>query len=140
MSAITVERFNKIIADELPWAHEIGMRADSIGAGEAVLRLPFGGKMVRPGGTVAGPFMMALADAAMYAVVLSVIGEVQLAVTTSLNINFLHRPSPADLLAEGKVLKAGKRLVVCDVTVHSEGHDAPVAHVTGTYSIPPQKG
>lgn len=138
MSAISVERFNEIIKEELPWAEEIGMRADSIGAGRAVLRLPFEGKMVRPGGTVAGPFMMALADAAMYAVVLSIIGEVQLAVTTSFNINFLHRPSPADLLAEGRVLKAGKRLVVCDVTVHSEGHDAPVAHVTGTYSIPPK--
>ena len=137
MSAITVKRFNEIIADELPWAHEIGMRADSIGAGTAVLRLPFAGKMVRPGGTVSGPFMMALADAAMYAAVLSVIGEVQLAVTTNLNINFLRRPSPADLLAEASVLKAGKRLVVCDVHVHSDGHDAPVAHVTGTYSVPP---
>jgi len=139
MSAITVERFNEIIRDELPWAHKDGMRADSIGAGEAVMRLPFEGNMVRPGGTVAGPFMMALADAAMYAAVLSVIGEIQLAVTTSLNINFLHRPSPADLLAEARVLKAGKRLVVCEVTVHSEGHDAPVAHVTGTYSVPPRK-
>lgn len=138
MSAITVERFNEIIRDELPWAQELGMCADTIGKGEAVLRLPFGGNMVRPGGTVAGPFMMALADAAMYAVVLSIIGEVQLAVTTSLNINFLHRPSPADLLAEASVLKAGKRLVVCDVIVHSEGHDSAVAHVTGTYSIPPR--
>jgi uncharacterized protein (TIGR00369 family) len=139
LSAITVERFNQIIRDELPWAHDIGMCADSIGAGEAVLRLPFGGKMVRPGGTIAGPFTMALADAAMYAVVLSAIGEVQLAVTTSLNVNFLHRPRPADLLAEGRLLKAGKRLVICEVTVHSEGHDDPVAHVTGTYSIPPMK-
>ena len=138
MGEITVERFNEIIRDELPWADEIGMRADTITYGEAVLRLPFGGNMVRPGGTVAGPFMMTLADATMYAVALSVIGEVQLAVTTSFNINFLHRPVPADLLAEGRVLKAGKRLVVSDVTVHSEGHDDPVAHATGTYSIPPR--
>jgi uncharacterized protein (TIGR00369 family) len=138
MGEITVERFNEIIRDELPWAHELGMTADSIGKGAAVLRLPFGGNMIRPGGTVAGPFMMALADAAMYAVVLSAIGEVQLAVTTSFNINFLHRPVPADLLAEGRVLKTGKRLVVSDVTVHSEGHTEPVAHATGTYSVPPR--
>jgi len=138
MGEITVERFNEIIRDELPWAHELGMTADTIGKGEAVLRLPFGGNMIRPGGTVAGPFMMALADAAMYAVVLSAIGEVQLAVTTSFNINFLHRPVPADLLAEGRVLKTGKRLVVTDVTVHSEGHAEPVAHATGTYSVPPR--
>ncbi|MBT6094140.1 MAG: PaaI family thioesterase [Rhodospirillaceae bacterium] len=138
MSEITVQRFNEIIRDELPWAHELGMTADSISHGEAVLRLPFGGKMTRPGGTIAGPFMMALADGAMYAVALSLIGDVQMAVTTSFNINFLYRPVPADLLAEGRVLKAGKRLVVVDVHVHSEGHDEPVAHATGTYSIPPR--
>ena len=138
MAEITVERFNQIIRDELPWAHELGMVADTISHGEATMRLPFEGRMVRPGGTVAGPFMMALADAAMYAVAMSVIGDVQLAVTTSFNINFLHRPSPADLLAEGKVLKAGKRLIVSDVVIHSEGHDEPVAHATGTYSVPPR--
>jgi len=138
MPAITVEEFNQIVEAELPWAAEIGMYARSIGKGEAVLGLPFDGNMLRPGGTVSGPFMMALADAAMYAAVLSVVGVVKLAVTTSFNINFLHRPHPADLLAEARALKIGKRLAVIDVTIHSEGHDEPVAHATGTYSIPPK--
>ena len=138
MAEITVERFNQIIRDELPLADEMGMLADSISHGKAILRLPFKDNMIRPGGTIAGPFMMALADVAMYAVALSVIGEVQLAVTTSFNINFLHRPLPADLIAQGKVLKAGKRLVVSEVEVHSEGNKEAVAHTTGTYSIPPR--
>lgn len=138
MSAITVDAFNAIIETELTWAHEIGMRARSVGDGTAVVGLEFGEEMLRPGGTVAGPFMMALADCAMYAVVMSVLGEMKMAVTTSLNINFLHRPHPGPLLAEGRVLKVGKRLCVVEVTVHSEGHDEPVAHATGTYSIPPQ--
>jgi len=137
MAEITVERFNQIIRDELPLANEMGMLADSISHGKAVLRLPFRNNMIRPGGTIAGPFMMALADVAMYAVALSIIGEVQLAVTTSFNINFLHRPLPADLIAQGKVLKAGKRLVVSEVEVQSEGNKEAVAHATGTYSIPP---
>lgn len=138
MAEITVVRFNQIIRDELPLADEMGMLADSIGHGKAILRLPFRDNMIRPGGTIAGPFMMALADVAMYAVALSVIGEVQLAVTTSFNVNFLHRPLPADLIAQGKVLKAGKRLVVSEVEVHSEGNKEAVAHATGTYSIPPR--
>ena len=138
MAEITVERFNQIIRDELPLADEMGMLADCISYGKAILRLPFRNNMIRPGGTIAGPFMMALADVAMYAVALSVIGEVQLAVTTSFNINFLHRPLPADLIAQGKVLKAGKRLVVSEVEVHSEGNKEAVAHATGTYSIPPR--
>lgn len=137
MPKITVDEFNQIIRDEILWAHEMGMVTDRIGAGTAVLRLPYRPSMLRPGGTMAGPMMMALADACMYAVALSLIGKVKLAVTTNFNINFLFRAAPADLLAEGRILKLGKRLVVMEVTVHSEGHDEPVAHATGTYSIPP---
>lgn len=138
MAAISVAQFNEIIEKDLTWAHEIGMRARSIGDGEAVVSLQFGDEMLRPGGTVAGPFMMALADCAMYAAVMGALGVVKMAVTTNLNINFLHRPHPGALLAKGRTLKIGKRLAVVDVTIHSEGHDEPVAHATGTYSLPPQ--
>lgn len=137
MPRITVDEFNAIIREELPWAYDIGMHADRIGRGTAGLRLPYRASMLRPGGTISGPMMMALADACMYAVVLSLIGTVKLAVTTNFSINFLFRASPADLLADGRILKLGKRLAVMDVTVHSEGHSEPVAHATGTYSIPP---
>ena len=82
---------------------------------------------------------MTLADACMYAVVLSALGKVKLAVTTSFSINFLFGASPVDLLAEGSMLRLGKRLAVMQVTVHSEGHQEPVAHATGTYSIPPNR-
>lgn len=136
---MTVAEFNELLAAEIPWALEEGIRADAIGWGTATLRQPYAGKMLRPGGTISGPTMMGLADATMYAAVLGRIGMVPLAVTTSFNINFLYRPSPADLLAEGRVLKLGKRLAVLEVTVHSDGHDEPVAHATGTYSIPPAK-
>lgn len=139
MPKITADEFNTLMAEEMPWAVEQGMRADAIGKGTATVRLAFHDSMLRPGGTVSGPTMMALADATMYAVVLGAIGVVKLAVTTSFNINFLHRPSPADLMAEGRLLKVGKRLAVVEVTLHSDGHDQPVAHATGTYSIPPRK-
>ncbi|MBL4690836.1 MAG: PaaI family thioesterase [Rhodospirillales bacterium] len=125
------------MTEEMPWAVEAGMTLESIGADRATMRLAFNDAMLRPGGTMSGPTMMALADATMYAVVLGAIGIVKLAVTTSFNINFLFRPSPADLLAEGRLLKIGKRLAVIEVTLHSDGHDEPVAHATGTYSIPP---
>ncbi len=84
------------------------------------------------------PAMMLLADLALYVAVLSVAGRVELAVTTNLNINFLRKPDKADLIADCRLLKAGKRLCVGEVTLFSEAHDEPVAHVTGTYSIPPQ--
>ena len=95
---------------------------------------------LRPGGTVSGPTMMALADTALYVALLREIGLVSLAVTTSLNFNFLRKPvADRDLLATCKLLKRGKSLAVGEVTICSEGDEAPVAHATGTYSIPPNR-
>jgi len=58
-------------------------------------------------------------------------------VTTNLNINFLSRPGPYDMIAEARMIKTGKRLAVGEVEIFSEGSDTLVAHVTATYSIPP---
>ena len=139
MPKITAAEFNALMVEEVSWAVDMGMIAEAIGKGEATVRLADDDNMLRPGGTVSGPTMMALADTTMYAVVLSAIGVVKMAVTTSFNINFLYRPRPADLMAEGRLLKLGKRLAVGEVTLHSDGHDEPVAHATGTYSIPPKE-
>ena len=139
MPKITVQEFDEIIRGDLPWAHDLGMQTDAVGNGTARLRLPFQATTLRPGGVISGPTIMALADACMFAVVLSRLGKLKLTVTTSFNINFLHRASPADLLAEGRILRLGQRLAVMEVTVHCEGHDEPVAHATGTYSIPPTR-
>ena len=80
--------------------------------------------------------MMELADFAMYVAVFSAVGPQPLAVTTNLNINFLRKPSKADLIADARLLKVGKRLAVGEVAIYSEGSGDPVAHVTSTYSIP----
>lgn len=94
---------------------------------------------LRPGGTVSGPTMMSLADCAIYVAILREIGLVALAVTTSLNINFLRRPvAERDILGVCKILKLGKVLAVGEVTIYSEGDDRPIAHSVGTYSIPPK--
>jgi len=130
--------FDALVEAELPIAARLGFRLDEFEHARAVARAPYAVDFLRPGGTIAGPVLMALADYAMYAVTLSMVGHVALAVTTSLNINFLRRPEPRDVLAEGRVLKLGKRLAVLEVTLRSEGEAAPVAHVTGTYSLPPR--
>jgi uncharacterized protein (TIGR00369 family) len=82
--------------------------------------------------------MMALVDLAAYAVILAHIGPVALAVTTNLNINFLRKPEPGDLLATCKLLKLGKRLAVTECTITGRNGGDPVAHATATYSIPPR--
>ena len=112
----------------------------SVGNGNALVTHPVGHEELRPGGTVSGPTMMALADVALYAAILGEIGIVPLTVTTSFNINFLKRPQPANSIrAESRLLKLGKTLVVGEVNIFSGDDPMPVAHATGTYSIPPQK-
>lgn len=134
---ITIAEFESLAAEKLPLVVQYGIVAEVIEAGRVTLRLPFDRGHLRPGGTVSGPVMLALADVAVYVLVLGLIGPVEMVVTTSLNANFLRRPRAADLIAEARILKLGKRLAVGEVTIHSEGEDEPVCHVTATYSIPP---
>lgn len=95
---------------------------------------------LRPGGTISGPTMMTLADFALYVAILGEIGIVGLAVTTNMNVNFLRKPSAGvDLRGVCKLMKVGKVLIVGEVWIYSVDSDEPVAHVTGTYSIPPQR-
>jgi uncharacterized protein (TIGR00369 family) len=93
---------------------------------------------LRPGGTVSGPTIFALADCAFYIATLALVGRQALTVTTNCSIDFLRKPAPGELRAEARVLKLGRSLSVGDVLVFSDGHDGPVARAGLTYSIPPR--
>ena len=137
---LDVEALDRFLAAEFSQAYhpKSGLVIEAAWHGGARVRQRFRDDLVRPGGTISGPTMMALADFAMYCAVLAAIGPVPLAVTINFSINFLRRPPQRDLLAEARLIKLGKRLAVGEVTIRSEGDEAPVAHVTATYSIPPR--
>ncbi|MDE0977317.1 MAG: PaaI family thioesterase [Arenicellales bacterium] len=137
MSQATIAEIQSLTREQLPFALAYGFRLEALDSGTATVRAPYSNEFLRPGGTISGPVMMGLADYALYAAVLSCIGIVELAVTTNLNINFLHRPEPGDLLAYARIIKLGKRLAVGEVEMFVEGEEELVAHVTATYSIPP---
>lgn len=108
--------------------------------GSVVVAHPVGAAELRPGDTVSGPVMMTLADVALYIAILARIGIVPLAVTTNLSINFLRKPrADRRVVARCRLLKLGRALAVGEVYIYSEGEDEPVAHATGTYSIPPAR-
>jgi uncharacterized protein (TIGR00369 family) len=122
---------------------QIGIGTDfiieEVGPMTARLRLTYHSKHLRPGGTMSGPSMFALADVAIWVAIMAQIGEIPEVVTTNLNINFLRMPAPKDLLAQVRILKLGKRLAIGEAIITSEGSDAPVAHAIATYSVPPQR-
>jgi acyl-coenzyme A thioesterase PaaI-like protein len=121
MPRITAQEIYQLCEESLPWAGIMGFEITEIGKGSCRVRLP---------------------HYSMYVAVLSAIGRVEMAVTTSLNCNFLRRPEPGAVIAECRLLKLGKRLAYGEVSLYTEGAEAdgPVAHVTATYSIPPAAG
>jgi uncharacterized protein (TIGR00369 family) len=107
---------------------------------EVTMRMNTADRHLRPGGTVSGPSMFALADVAAYIVTLSMIGPKALAVTTSCSMDFMRKPvSGVDLIATAKLLKLGRQLSVSHVLIYSEGLAEPVAQATMTYALPPTK-
>jgi len=130
----TKEAIEKFLETDFPQAKCV---VESIGQQSATVRHAIGFDELRPGGTVSGPVLMTVADYALYVAILGEIGIVPLTVTTSLNINFIRKPSSTkDIIGKCTLLKVGRSLIVGEVSLFSEGDDKPVAHVVGTYSVP----
>lgn len=135
--AISKETLSEFLKTEFP---QTKCTVDELGERSATVRHQIGFEELRPGGTVSGPVLMAVADVALYVAILGEVGLVPLAVTTSLNINFLRKPSSeCDIIGRCKLIKVGKTLVVGEVSLFSEGNADPVAHVVGTYALPGKK-
>lgn len=135
MSA-TKEEITAFMATEFPQTKCVVESVDETGA---TLSHDIGINELRPGGTVSGPVLMSIADVAIYVAILGKIGIVPLTVTTSLTINFLRKPSAeARIIAECTLMKVGRTLIVGEVSLYSEGTSDLVAHVVGTYSVPPK--
>jgi uncharacterized protein (TIGR00369 family) len=139
MPVMSAEELESFLYSHFPEREARPFRVESVADRFAQVRLLYHDRHLRPGGTISGPSLMTLADTAMFMVLLAEIGPVELAVTTNLNINFLRKPRQADVIAEARLLKLGKRLAVGDVLMYSDGESEPVAHATVTYSVPPRQ-
>jgi uncharacterized protein (TIGR00369 family) len=128
-----------LINSHFPQIH-VGGRAmliEEAGARHARVRLKKQDRHLRPGGTVSGPTMFTLADFSVYVAVIATLGEAGIeAVTTNLNINFLAKPEPRDLIAHVRLLRLGRRLAVGEAQLFSDGETDPVAHAIATYALP----
>jgi uncharacterized protein (TIGR00369 family) len=138
---LTVDDLVRLLSAEFPQmldAHS-GLTIEQVSYGGAVLRQAFRERLLRPGDTISGATIMALGDYAIYVALLASIGWTPLAVTTSLNVNFLRKPPRGDLLAQCRMLKIGKRLAVGEVAIRGAGEEDLVAQVSATYSVPPRE-
>ena len=133
---MTKAEITSFLATEFPQA--VGYRVGGVTAEGVDLILDPDLSHLRPGATISGPALFALADVGFYLAVLSRIGPVALAVTTNATIDFLRKP-PAEqpLVAQSRLLKLGKRLAVGDVMIRAESGGPVLARAGMTYAIPP---
>jgi uncharacterized protein (TIGR00369 family) len=135
---MTADELTEFLAREFPQVATDFM-IEEVGARRIRVRLVVGERHLRPGGTVSGPSIFALADVAVYLALLAMIGPEALAVTTNSSIDFMRKPAAGvDLIAECRLLKVGRVLAIGDVLIYSEGAAEPVARANLTYSIPPK--
>jgi uncharacterized protein (TIGR00369 family) len=135
---MSIEDIHVFLAREFPQIAASGdFTMEEVGPMRGRLRLNCGEHHLRPGRTVSGPTMFALADVGIWLSVLAQIGPVGMAVTTNLNINFLRRPGSVDLVADCRVLKLGRRLAIGECAILPATGGELVAHATATYSVPP---
>ena len=136
---MTAEALNAFLAQVYPQIAG-DVRVDRVAPMEADVRLMVTEAHLRPGGTVSGPWMFSVADLAMYAVTLAMIGREALTVTTNASLDFMRKPAAGrDMIGRARLLKLGRVLAVGDVLLYSEGMDEPVARAGMTYSIPPRR-
>jgi uncharacterized protein (TIGR00369 family) len=135
-AVVTADELNAFLHDAFPGAPR-GYGVSEVTAGGVRLRMPVTDAHGRPGGTVSGPTMMSLADAAAWLATLSRIGIVPLAVTSNLTIHFLAKPGlDTDLFADAELLRLGARSSVTDVRITSGAGGPLVAAASVGYSIP----
>lgn len=133
---IDAAQFEQLVAQYMD-VSDLPFSVAALEHGVAELVLPPSERFRRAGGTVRGPTLFALADLALYAACLSVLGPQPLAVTTDITIHFLRRPPVAELRARAQILKTGRTLVYGAVEIRSAQREGLVAHATGTYALPP---
>jgi len=136
---MTIPDLHRLMAREFPQIGDqfqiTALRDDGLS-----VRMAIDNSHLRPGGTVSGPSMFALADCAFYLATLAMIGPKTLTVTTNCSIDFMRKPAPGDLIGDARILKLGKMLSVGDVMIHAPGDSRPVARASVTYAIPPRQG
>ncbi len=136
MQELNASQIEAIIKRGVPLFEDLGIRVEAVSDTEACVRLPYATRLLRPGGSVSGPALMAVIDSAMYALILKAIGREEMALTSDIQLRFLRRAAATDVIGKARFLKQGSRLLSFEVELFSKGEKEPCVHATGSYVMP----
>ena len=130
-----IEGIRAHVAAHLPLAALFGIEIIAADAERSRVRLVGNAQITRPGGSIAGPVLFAMADIATYVLTLALKQE-DAAVTSSLSMNFFRPAFSPPLIAEAVPLRDGRSLITYDVRIWSEA-DGPhrlIAQANATWA------
>jgi acyl-CoA thioesterase len=114
--------------DQVPFAKLLGMEAESVEPGHAVLTMKIRDDLKRNGGIAHGGAVAALIDSAMAFAIVPLLSENERTTTVDLTIHYLRPLSEGSARASARVVRAGKRVITVSAELfNSEGKLAATA-------------
>lgn len=137
---VTVEDIqSQLQREDFGFGRWMGIRVTALETNAACCELSVRDDMKRPPGTVAGPILMGLADATMWAVAIAVNEQGNQSVTSDITTHFLKRPDAAKLHCRATAIKNGRTLIVIRAEITCDDDPTVVCICQGTYAVPPKK-
>lgn len=136
MQELTAKSIQEIIDRGVPLSSDLGIEVVSVADDSCEVRLPYATRLLRPGGSMSGPALMAVIDTAMYALILKAFGREEMALTSDMQLRFLRRAPATDIIGKAKFLKRGSRLATFEVLLYGKGETEACVHATGAYMLP----
>ena len=75
MAKMTVEQLETFLAEAFPQMNDLNLRVEEVRARYLRARIVTSEKNLRPGGTIAGPTMMAMADCVVWLAIIATLGR-----------------------------------------------------------------
>jgi len=136
MSKVSAEEMNRFFSDNFKGDRGALPDITLAKADHVIMSVPMRERNMRPGGFISGPTQMALADHIAYAVIFTRLGITPVALTSNLNIDFLHPLQGETITVEGKMVKLGRTLAVIAVDIKGTDSQKISSRATVTYVLP----
>lgn len=131
-----IERIRDRGRDANPFFCLMGIDVVSLDNGKATLSMRVRDDMLNGEGFLQGGMFTALADEAMVLAIYALLEEDQVIATISESTSFMRGAGPGMVLvAEGRVIKKGRRVVFSEADVRPDGQEDSIARSSASFAI-----
>ena len=130
-----LERIRSVGRDANPFFSLMGIEIGSISGGQATIRMPVQHTMTNGEGWLQGGMFIALADEAMVLAIYPLLDPDERIATITEATTFLGGAREGILVASGRVIKKGRRVIFAEGEVTADGSDRVFARSIASYMV-----